>query len=125
MIHFVDMRKADIVGVRFSFWDTITSRTVVIDDEQGWDSVAELQVLAALQRGKVSCLPSTYDTPAFLERLIGLCPSWAYETGTSESILTFAELREANIARLPQFKNKHGEPAHSQPDGSDWSISDC
>ena len=37
--------------------------------------------------------------------------------------LTFAELRAANIARLPQFKNRKGEPAHSQPDGSDWALS--
>ena len=35
--------------------------------------------------------------------------------------LTFNVLRGANKARLPQFKNKHGEIAHSQPDGSDWS----
>lgn len=35
--------------------------------------------------------------------------------------LTFAQLRAANIARLPEFKNKHGEPAHVMPDGSDWS----
>lgn len=30
-------------------------------------------------------------------------------------------LRGANIARLPEFKNKHGELAHSKHDGSDWS----
>jgi len=36
--------------------------------------------------------------------------------------LTFAELREANKARLPLFKNAKGQPAHSIPDGSDWSI---
>lgn len=35
--------------------------------------------------------------------------------------LTFNTLRDGNIARLPEFKNKHGEPAHSKPDGSDWS----
>lgn len=35
--------------------------------------------------------------------------------------LTFDALRAANKARLPQFKNKHGQLAHSQPDGSDWS----
>lgn len=35
--------------------------------------------------------------------------------------LTFNQLRKANELRLPQFKNKHGEPAHSKPDGSDWS----
>jgi NTP pyrophosphatase (non-canonical NTP hydrolase) len=37
--------------------------------------------------------------------------------------LTFDELRAANIARLPQFKNSKGEPAHSEPDGSDWALS--
>lgn len=35
---------------------------------------------------------------------------------------TFAELRNANLQRLPQFKNRKGEPAHSKPDGSDWSL---
>jgi NTP pyrophosphatase (non-canonical NTP hydrolase) len=35
--------------------------------------------------------------------------------------LTFAALRDANRARLPQFKNRHGEPAHSKADGSDWT----
>lgn len=37
--------------------------------------------------------------------------------------LTFDVLRAANIARLPQFKNKRGLPAHSKPDGSDWLLS--
>ncbi len=35
--------------------------------------------------------------------------------------LTFNTLRSANVARLPEFKNKHGGLAHSKPDGSDWS----
>lgn len=35
--------------------------------------------------------------------------------------LTFSELRKANIGRLPQFKNRKGEPAHTESDGSDWS----
>lgn len=35
--------------------------------------------------------------------------------------LTFAALRSANTERLPEFKNCHGEPANSKPDGSDWS----
>lgn len=38
--------------------------------------------------------------------------------------LTWKNLEDANKARLPEFKNKHGDPAHSQPDGSDWSLSD-
>lgn len=36
--------------------------------------------------------------------------------------LCLSALRFANIARLPQFKNRRGEPAHSEPDGSDWSL---
>lgn len=35
--------------------------------------------------------------------------------------LTFNVLREANMKRLPTFKNSKGEPAHIYPDGSDWS----
>ncbi len=38
--------------------------------------------------------------------------------------LTFNTLRGANKARLPQFKNAKGLPAHSEPDGSDWSLGD-
>lgn len=35
--------------------------------------------------------------------------------------LTFNTLRQGNTARLPQFKNAKGLPAHAQADGSDWS----
>lgn len=38
--------------------------------------------------------------------------------------MTFTKLRVANFARLPHFKNNLGEPAHSKPDGSDWSLND-
>lgn len=38
--------------------------------------------------------------------------------------LTFDALRQANLARLPQFKNAKGELAHANPDGSDWSPND-
>jgi hypothetical protein len=41
--------------------------------------------------------------------------------GYSTDGLTFRALRSANVARLPTFKNKHGQLAHSRPDGSDWS----
>jgi NTP pyrophosphatase (non-canonical NTP hydrolase) len=37
--------------------------------------------------------------------------------------LTFSILRKANIARIPLFKNRKGEPAHSMVDGSDWALS--
>ena len=38
--------------------------------------------------------------------------------------LTFGLLRDCNAARLPQFKNAKGDPAHSKPDGSDWSLAE-
>lgn len=37
--------------------------------------------------------------------------------------LSSLDLREANIRRLPLFKNGKGKPAHSEPDGSDWTTS--
>jgi NTP pyrophosphatase (non-canonical NTP hydrolase) len=37
--------------------------------------------------------------------------------------LTFNTLRAANTRRLPTFKNAQGDPAHSEPDGSDWALS--
>lgn len=39
------------------------------------------------------------------------------------SDLNLRYLRLANIARMPKFKNRLGEPANSQPDGSDWKLS--
>jgi len=38
--------------------------------------------------------------------------------------LTFNTLRDANVKRLPLFKDAQGRPAHSEPDGSDWSLTD-
>lgn len=35
--------------------------------------------------------------------------------------LTFGDLRRANTQRLPKFKGRNGQQAHSQPDGSDWT----
>ena len=38
--------------------------------------------------------------------------------------LTFAALRQANIARLPLFKGNAGQTSHTEADGSDWSLND-
>lgn len=43
---------------------------------------------------------------------------------TSELNLNLNALREANEARLPEFKNNKGEVAHSALDGSDWTPND-
>jgi NTP pyrophosphatase (non-canonical NTP hydrolase) len=37
-----------------------------------------------------------------------------------ENNLTFATLREANLARLPLFTDRQGRRCHTAPDGSDW-----
>lgn len=44
--------------------------------------------------------------------------------GWSSVHVTFADLRSVNEKRLPLFKGNSGLPAHSEPDGSDWSIND-
>lgn len=36
--------------------------------------------------------------------------------------LDFNTLRKANELRLPTFKNRLGETAHSEQDGSDWDL---
>lgn len=41
--------------------------------------------------------------------------------GDAGAFLTFKSLREANIKRIAHFKNKRGELAHKECDGSDWS----
>lgn len=44
--------------------------------------------------------------------------------GLTDNGLSFDLLRLATLARLPLFKNGLGQPAHQEPDGSDWSLSD-
>jgi len=36
--------------------------------------------------------------------------------------ITWKNLEEANIVRLPEFKNKKGKLAHTIPDVTDWTI---
>lgn len=38
--------------------------------------------------------------------------------------LNLDTLRTANLERLPRFKNGKGNPAHTSPDGSDWSLAE-
>lgn len=40
------------------------------------------------------------------------------------SPLTFESLTNANLQRLPVFRNRLGQIAHKQPDGSDWSLAE-
>jgi NTP pyrophosphatase (non-canonical NTP hydrolase) len=42
---------------------------------------------------------------------------------TPPKSLSFSTLRDANRARVPQFRNSQGGAAHSKADGSDWSPS--
>lgn len=36
--------------------------------------------------------------------------------------MLISQFQRLNMERLPHFKNSKGEPAHSSPDGSDWSL---
>lgn len=42
--------------------------------------------------------------------------------GYPSDALDFNDLRRENLHRLPHFKNNKGKQAHSEPDGSDWTI---
>lgn len=47
--------------------------------------------------------------------------AWNRQATRQPISLTFSSLRQANIARLPEFKDANGRPAHESEDGSDWS----
>lgn len=57
-----------------------------------------------------------------VEELATADPTQAPERAEADTSLTFNRLRRANTDRLPLFKNSHGAPAHSEPDGSDWPL---
>lgn len=48
---------------------------------------------------------------------------WTLRLGPGP-LLTLHELLQASVRRLPHFKNAKGKPAHTKPDGSDWSLND-
>lgn len=58
-----------------------------------------------------------------VSRLLGATVENGPLTGVVED-LTFGQLRAANTARLPLFRNRRGDVAHTIPDGSDWSPAD-
>jgi NTP pyrophosphatase (non-canonical NTP hydrolase) len=62
---------------------------------------------------------ASYDG-TLTENISDIAKALATELDSRE--LTFAALRRANKLRLPLFKNRHGEPAHSERDGSDWNY---
>lgn len=44
--------------------------------------------------------------------------------GYGSNGLSFRTLRDANLQRLPEFKDAKGRPSHTDPNGFDWSKSD-
>lgn len=70
MIRFVDMRSADIAGIRFAFWNTIVDAFVQIGDEQAWDTWDELTETAAAYKEQ--------GVSGGLKRLRGICPDWVF-----------------------------------------------
>ena len=56
------------------------------------------------------------------------CPHYgkphSHVTKSVETSLTLETIRAANLARIPTYRDKHGELLHKAADGSDWSVSD-
>lgn len=63
MIRFVDLRDAQIPGVRFGYWDTITDRWVEINGDQAWSVFCEIEETSA--------------GPDTIGRLRAVTPPWA------------------------------------------------
>lgn len=82
------------------------------------------KMLATLRRAKAE--GSWLTRPDWLDEAIAegeaACETEAaHPESSGPKQLTFANLRAANLARLPLFKNSKGGAAHSTKDGSDWS----
>ena len=71
MIRFVDLRPAEIAGVRFAFWDTVRDRFVQgLAGEQGWGTWREF---VEDMPGRITGTP--HDCT---DRFLGLVPFWAH-----------------------------------------------
>ena len=73
MIRFVDMREADIAGIRFAFWDTVTDSFIKadVDGSTAWDNWAEFEDLFS-------------DETENLQRFKRLLPAWAFESSPDD-----------------------------------------
>jgi len=74
MIRFVDLRKADIAGGRFAFYDTVRGEFLRICGSVVWDTVAELES----DINSESCGAPVFELGG-RERLIRLIPQWAMQ----------------------------------------------
>lgn len=78
------------------------------------------EVYEAARRLRMTA-PVDDDFPELMDQLDLAIGRAEREERDGTAALSFDTLREANVKRLPTFKNAHGLPAHSEPDGSDWS----
>lgn len=103
--------------------------TPIVDDDypevrHHYESAMHRALRAIIANGRL------FDPPVFAqlsENDAALFREQLKQPGRLEFIpgaLTFDALRRANMQRLPRFKNRKGEPAHSKADGSDWSLND-
>ena len=61
------------------------------------------------------------ETVAYVKEQLSTLQSVSAVPQEGKTDVSFTNLRAANLARLPKFKNKHGQLAHSHPQGKDWS----
>lgn len=89
------------------------------------DEIPEADLFAELERRQTLRQKSKCD---YCERPLGKSAACKFPErhDAAQPIivhpLSFAELTAANKLRLPHFKNNLGEPAHTMPDGSDWTL---
>lgn len=79
MIRFVDMRSADVAGVRFAFWNTTVDSFVPLI-AYGWDTWTEFE--AEYHEEHTTRFSNAHP----LERFKGLCPPWVFEPAPAEGV---------------------------------------
>lgn len=70
MIRFVDLRPADIAGIRFAFWDTVHNRFEEFAGDQAWGTLDDFDLSLKLSEEVIE---------EHVKRLVGLCPDWVHE----------------------------------------------
>lgn len=122
------MTPVFIIGADADIQAKLTQVTALIRRYTGVTNAEAEMMLARIQAGRPTPIYIAKDPAIFLEQAVelGLHVLDEFALASAEPLLTFADLRVANLARLPQFRDKHGRLCHphvpGQPPGFDWKL---
>jgi hypothetical protein len=82
------------------------------------------EAVAILQTERHKCAPPVEIVPELDHPLHSTLDITGYKGEQQMNTLRFDELKEANLARVGEFKNRLGRIAHAKSDGSDWTLAE-